>query len=100
MLLGFLTLVGTGQRHKIEQEEDQRRYTEKVLDHVKDVNQAVATSTLTGVALMAAALIHQHLFHSLTLFHAYIVLLLLWVITLTGMWFIIHAWVRIVDRLR
>jgi hypothetical protein len=77
----------------MEYEEDKTKYTEKVLKHIKDVNYAVATSTLTGVALIIAALLHQHFFHSLTLFHAYIVLLLLWVVTLTGMWFVIHAWV-------
>jgi hypothetical protein len=93
-LLGLLTLVGAGQRHEIERENNEDEYIEKVVKHVKDVNYAVATSTLTGVALIIAALLHQHLLHTrLTLFHAYIVLLLLWVITLTGMWFVIHAWV-------
>ncbi|KAH7340139.1 hypothetical protein B0J17DRAFT_307307 [Rhizoctonia solani] len=91
--LGFLTLLSTGQRRYIQEPEEENAYTERVLKHVKDVDFAVATSTLTGVALIIAALFHQHYFHTLTLFHAYIVLLLLWVITLTGMWFVIHAWV-------
>jgi uncharacterized membrane protein len=88
-----LTLLGTGQRQYIQEEKETQAYTEKVLKHIKDVNFAVATSTLTGIALIIAALFHQHYFRTLTLFHAYIVLLLLWVITLTGMWFVIHAWV-------
>lgn len=92
-LLGFLTLVGSSQRHEIQNTEDEDKYTELVLNHVRDVNYAVETSTLTGAALIAAALWHQHKYHTLTLFHACIVLLLLWVITLTGMWFVIHAWV-------
>ncbi|KAJ1310531.1 hypothetical protein OPQ81_007261 [Rhizoctonia solani] len=92
-LLGFLTLVGASQRRQLETEDDQKKYTEKVVKHINEVNEAVATSTLTGMALIIAALVHQHLFHSLTLFHAYIVLCLLWVVTLTGMWFVIHAWV-------
>lgn len=92
-LLGFLTLIGSGQRSEIQSTDDQYRYTELVLSHIQDVNYAVETSTLTGAALIAAALWHQHKYHTLTLFHAYIVLLLLWVITLTGMWFVIHAWV-------
>ncbi|CAE6434404.1 unnamed protein product [Rhizoctonia solani] len=91
--LGFLTLLGNGQRQYIQEEEEAQAYTEKVVKHIKDVNFAVATSTLTGIALIIAALFHQHYFHTFTLFHAYIVLLLLWVITLTGMWFAIHAWV-------
>ncbi|CAE6411515.1 unnamed protein product [Rhizoctonia solani] len=92
-LLGFLTLVGASQRRQLQAEEDQFEYTEKVVKHINEVNEAVATSTLTGMALIIAALVHQHLFHSLTLFHAYMVLCLLWVVTLTGMWFVIHAWV-------
>ncbi|KAF8682736.1 hypothetical protein RHS04_02879 [Rhizoctonia solani] len=99
-LLGFLTLIGASQRRHIMAEEDQETYTEKVIKHINEVNEAVATSTLTGMALIIAALVHQHLFHGLTLFHAYIVLCLLWVVTLTGMWFIIHAWVFDILRAR
>ncbi|CAE6463113.1 unnamed protein product [Rhizoctonia solani] len=99
-LLGFLTLVGASQRRLLETEDDQYKYTEKVVKHINEVNEAVATSTLTGMALIIAALVHQHLFHSLTLFHAYMVLCLLWVVTLTGMWFVIHAWVFDILRAR
>ncbi|CAE6441443.1 unnamed protein product [Rhizoctonia solani] len=99
-LLGFLTLVGASQRRQLEAEDDQYKYTEKVVKHINEVNEAVATSTLTGMALIIAALVHQHLFHSLTLFHAYMVLCLLWVVTLTGMWFVIHAWVFDILRAR
>ena len=90
--LGFLTLLSAGQRWYIQEPEEEDAYVERVVKHIQDVDFAVATSTLTGVALIVAALFHQHYFHSLTLFHAYIVLLLLWIITLTGMWFVIHAW--------
>ena len=92
-LLGFLTLVGTGHRQQIQNEEDEAIYVDKVVQHVKDVDQSVMTSTLTGIALMAAAVMHQHLLHTFTQYHAYVMLMLLWVITLTGMWFVIHAWV-------
>ncbi|KDN40657.1 hypothetical protein RSAG8_07986, partial [Rhizoctonia solani AG-8 WAC10335] len=88
------------QRRQLEAEDDQYKYTEKVVKHINEVNEAVATSTLTGMALIIAALVHQHLFHSLTLFHAYMVLCLLWVVTLTGMWFVIHAWVFDILRAR
>jgi hypothetical protein len=95
VLLGLLTWIGTGWRRQIENEEDAAEYAEKVLKHIKDVDQSVMTLTLTGIALIAASLIHQHYIHMFGLFHAYIVLLLLWVISLTGMWFVIHAWVSV-----
>lgn len=95
-LLGFLTLVGTGPRRHIENEEDEVAYTDKVVQHIKDVDQCVMASTLTGIALMVAAVTQENLLHTFTQYHAYVVLMLLWVITLTGMWFVIHAWVSTV----
>lgn len=92
-LLGFLTLVGTGPRREIENEEDEAAYVDKVVQHIKDVDQSVMTSTLMGIALIVAAVLHEHLLGTFTQYHAYVVLMLLWVITLTGMWFVIHAWV-------
>ncbi|KAG8769110.1 hypothetical protein FRC12_005164, partial [Ceratobasidium sp. 428] len=94
-VIGFLTWVGTRWRRQIENEEDAHRYAEKVVKHIHDVDQSVMTLTLTGTALIGASLLHQHYFHTFGLFHAYTVLLLLWVISLTGMWFVIHAWLSL-----
>ena len=96
VLLGFLTLVGTGPRRQIENEEDEAAYADKVVQRIKDVDQSVMTSALTGIALTVAAVMHERLLHTFTQYHAYVVLMLLWVITLTGMWFVIHAWVSTV----
>ncbi|KAG8692824.1 hypothetical protein FRC08_009513 [Ceratobasidium sp. 394] len=93
VLLGLLTWIGTRWRRQIENEEDAEKYAEKVVKHIHDVDQSVMTLTLTGTALIGASLLHQRYFHTFGLFHAYTVLLLLWVISLTGMWFVIHAWV-------
>ncbi|KAF8602708.1 hypothetical protein BDV93DRAFT_607281 [Ceratobasidium sp. AG-I] len=89
-ILGLVTLFNTEPRRGTETTEDFEKYVVKA---AKDVDQSVVTSTLTGIALIAAALVHEHWLHKFSLFHAYIVLLLLWVITLTGMWFVIHIWV-------
>ncbi|KAG8681278.1 hypothetical protein FRC08_015738, partial [Ceratobasidium sp. 394] len=92
-LLGFFTLIGTSTRERIEGERNANNYADLVIQHVQDVHGSVLVSTLTGMALMGASLVQQHYFANFGLFHAYIVLLLLWVIALTGMWFAIHAWV-------
>lgn len=89
-ILGLVTLFNTEPRWGTETAEDFEKY---VIKAAKDVDQSVVTSTLTGIALIAAALVHEHWLDRFSLFHAYIVLLLLWVITFTGMWFVIHIWV-------
>ena len=94
-VLGFFTWFSTGVRKDISNEEDETEYAAKVVKHIKDVDQSVMTLMLTGIALIVTSVIHQRAFHAFGLFHAYIVLLLLWVISLTGMWFIIHSWASV-----
>jgi hypothetical protein len=102
---GLLSDLDTGSKQR-----DDEMYN-NIRNHKRSVRPVSTTLNLTGIAMVAAALIlqfrpiQQHVEAKaadhpnnaqgpFTLFHAYTLLSLLWLITLTGLMIHVHTWVR------